>query len=108
MLPGPAVAGGLAVLGGVALRRLGMEFERAWLRSEDNVPVVGDTFVGDRGGVPQSARIGEEIPAVGERRRWVAQQSLRGGPRPARLACSGPGEAGTARLHECFPCRRAS
>ena len=86
MLPGPAVAGGLSVLGGVALWRLGMEFERAWLRSEDNVPVVGDTFVGDRGGVPQSARIGEEIPAVGERRRWVAQQRPRVVRSAARVA----------------------
>ena len=41
-LPGPAVAaGGLAVLGGVTFRRLGIEFERAWLRSYEG-PLLGE------------------------------------------------------------------
>lgn len=49
-----AVAGGIAVLAGVAVWQLGIELERGWLRSEDG-PALGDTFVGHRGDVSQRA-----------------------------------------------------
>jgi hypothetical protein len=76
-LPVSTVAGGLAVLGGVALWQLGIEFERAWMRSYDG-PLGGELGVGD----PES-RLDEPTGASGERR-WVAAQ------RPRRVATAAP------------------
>jgi hypothetical protein len=81
-LPGPALAGGLAVLGGVALWQLGVEFERAWLRSYDG-PLEGETL----GGEPILAARGAEtaVPAAAagaeRERRWVKAQQPRRSPR---------------------------
>jgi len=80
---GPALAGGLAVLGGVALWQLGVEFERAWLRSYDG-PLEGETLAGE----PILAARGAEVAAsaapaaAAEReRRWVKAQQPRRSPR---------------------------
>jgi hypothetical protein len=79
---GPALAGGLAVLGGVALWQLGVEFERAWLRSYQG-PLEGETLAGE----PILAARGAEtaVPAAratAEReRRWVKAQQQRRSPR---------------------------
>jgi hypothetical protein len=75
--PVPAVAGGLAVLGGVALWQLGIEFERAWMRSYDG-PLLGETLPGTGEAVSQPTQIDESIPALGERRRWVRAHHPRG------------------------------
>jgi hypothetical protein len=76
-LPGSALAGGLAVLGGVALWQLGLEFERAWLRSYDG-PLEGETLAGE----PLLAARGSEADAaqaatVERERRWVKAQHPR-------------------------------
>jgi hypothetical protein len=80
-LPVSAVAGGLAVLGGVALWQLGIEFERAWMRSYDG-PLAGEFGVGERAASHPRARHDEQAGA-GERR-WVAAQ------RPRRVATAAP------------------
>ncbi len=84
-LPVPALAAGLAVLGGVAAWQLGMEFERAWLRSCDG-PLPGDTLGGYRDEAPLRALPDQGSAAIGERRRWVARQRPRTAPGAARLA----------------------
>ena len=81
-LRGPAVVGSLAALGGAVVRRLGIEFERAWLRSYDG-PLEGETLAGE----PILAARGAEAaasaaPAAAEReRRWVKAQQPRRSPR---------------------------
>jgi predicted oxidoreductase len=81
-LPAPAVAGGLALLGGVALWQIGIEFERAWIRT-DGGPLIGEHFAGETSGV---AGGGHATAAVAERRRWVDAQQPRVAPRIARIA----------------------
>jgi hypothetical protein len=80
-LPKPAVAGGLALLGGVAVWQLGVEFERAWLRSYDG-PLLGETASGEEIDASRetAAADGERIAERG-RRRWVAGQQQRLAPR---------------------------
>jgi len=80
-LPVSAVAGGLAVLGGVALWQLGIEFERAWMRSYDG-PLGGELGVSDPESQPR-ARLDEPTGASGERR-WIAAQH------PRRVATAAP------------------
>ena len=86
-LPAPAVAvGGLAVLGGVTLRRLGIEFERAWLRSYEG-PLLGDApqeHSEQRGLAGSTAR----STTGGEHRRWVSPHEPRIAPRATRAARS--------------------
>lgn len=77
-----AVVGGLAVLGGVALWQLGIEFERAWMRSYDG-PLEGELGGGDPEPQP-SARPDEPTSASGERR-WVASRQPRRGATPASV-----------------------
>jgi len=84
-MQGTAVAGGLVVLAGVAVWRLGIEFERAWMRSYDG-PMLGDAFVGDGDVAAQHAQIGQAVPATGERRRWVAPHHPRVVRRTGHLA----------------------
>ncbi len=74
-LPVSAVAGGLAVLGGVALWQLGIEFERAWLRSCDG-PLLGELSAGESIENEPCARFGQ-TGSVGRERRWVATQQPR-------------------------------
>jgi hypothetical protein len=76
-----ALAGGLALLGGVAAWQLGVEFERAWLRSSDGL-LAGETL--ER--VSEGAHVDQTPAAGGERRRWVAHERLRLVPGPTRLA----------------------
>jgi hypothetical protein len=80
-LPKPAVAGGLALLGGVAMWQLGVEFERAWLRSCDG-PLLGETPSGDEIDASRqpTAADGERVAERG-RRRWVAGHQQRLAPR---------------------------
>jgi hypothetical protein len=79
-LPGPAVAGGLALLGGVAVWQLGVELERAWLRSFEG-PLEGETLTGGDAEASQRTRAGDERPAEHGRRRWVAGSEPRLTPR---------------------------
>jgi len=68
------------VLGGVALWQLGIEFERAWMRSYDG-PLAGELGVGDPESQPH-ARLDEPAGAGGERR-WIATRQPRRGATPA-------------------------
>jgi hypothetical protein len=80
------VASGAAVLAGVALWKLGIEFERAWIRSYES-PLLGETSIGELVASSQHAQIGQEAPVGGERRRWVASHHARGAaraPHPSR------------------------
>jgi hypothetical protein len=90
--PAPAVAG-LAVIGGVAVWQLGLEFERAWLRSYDG-PLLGETLPApaEMGGMA-SAPAGSEssAPARGGRRRWVAEHHPRRSPRARNGTSSSTG-----------------
>jgi hypothetical protein len=70
-LPLTAVAGGAAVLAGVTLWQLGIEFERAWIRSYDS-PLLGETGVDELHGSPQRSQISQMSPIRAQRRRWVA------------------------------------
>jgi len=84
-LPGPALAGGLVVLGGVALWQLGVEFERAWLRSYD-APLVGESPSGELLEASSPAEPGEQAngrpaEAAPDQRRWVAPRQPRVAPR---------------------------
>jgi hypothetical protein len=69
------------VLGGVALWQLGIEFERAWMRSYDG-PLAGELRVDDRAESRPRALLDEPAGAGGERR-WVAARQLRRGATPA-------------------------
>ncbi len=75
-LPLTAIAGGAAVLAGVTLWQLGIEFERAWIRSYDS-PMLGETAVGALQGSLQHAPTGQANPTGNERRRWVANHDAR-------------------------------
>ena len=83
-LRGPAVASGCAVLGGVAVWQLGIEFERAWLRSYDG-PLLGESFAGHSEETQPQAEIDAAPPARGERR-WVSGHGPRIVPRVTRVA----------------------
>jgi hypothetical protein len=85
-LSGPGIAGGLTAATGVAVWRLGIEFERAWLRSCDGGPLSGDTYVCDRPAAPLHMDTGLTATSNGGRRRWVTtatrqQRSTRGAAR---------------------------
>lgn len=76
--PAPAVAG-LAVIGGVAVWQLGLEFERAWLRSYDG-PLLGETLPAPpetRDAAPERASNESWTRAQDGRRRWVAEHHPR-------------------------------
>lgn len=81
-LPKPAVAGGLALLGGVAAWQLGVEFERAWLRSYEG-PLIGETPAGEEAGASLEFERETARAPSGERgrRRWVAGRQSRLAPR---------------------------
>jgi hypothetical protein len=78
-LPVSAVAGGLAVLGGVALWQLGIEFERAWMRSYDG-PLAGEP---GSGAESQPRALLDEPAGADGKRRWVATQHPRRRATPA-------------------------
>ena len=63
-VPVPALAGGVALLGGVAVWQLGVELERAWLRSYDG-PLEGESQAGERL---------DELHAARERRTATARR----------------------------------
>lgn len=83
-LPMPALAAGLALLGGVAAWQLGVEFERAWMRSYDGA-LPGDALGGERVQAPLLA-LPDQGTAAGEHRRWVSRERPRAAPGAARLA----------------------
>jgi len=86
-LPAPAVAAGsLAVLGGVTLRRLGIEFERAWLRGYDGPQQGESTAAGE---LRRRADTKSENVTASARRRWVSPQQSRIAPRSTRISRSG-------------------
>jgi hypothetical protein len=86
-LPGPAVAaGGLAVLGCMTLRQLGIEFERAWMRSYDG-PLLGELPTGHED-PKRSPHASDADETVSERRRWVSPHEPRIALHTARTARS--------------------
>lgn len=86
-LPGSAVAaGGLAVLGGMTLRRLGIEFERAWLRSYEGP--LSDEAPTEHGEVGCRGEDAGAALSAGARRRWVSPQQSRIAPRASRFSRS--------------------
>jgi hypothetical protein len=83
--PGPVVVGVLAALAGaMALWRLGIEEERAWMRSYDG-PLLGEWIAGETDEQPQAVEAGQTTQAIGARRRWVATNERRV-PGAARVA----------------------
>jgi hypothetical protein len=86
-LPAPAMAaGGLAVLGGVTLHRLGIEFERAWLRSYEG-PLLGESPA-EHGELAGNAGAARTAVSGGRRRRWVSAHEPRIAPRAPRASRS--------------------
>jgi hypothetical protein len=83
-LPLMAVAGGAAVLAGVVLWQLGIEFEREWIRSRER-PVLGEADVNQFLIPRQVGQIGQASSVDGERRRWVANHHVRGATRASHL-----------------------
>lgn len=81
----PAVAAGIAVLGGVAIWQWGIELERAWLRS-DGGPLPGDSLPDQHRQELRAAELDEVLPAIGERRRWVSRHTSRVAPAAAHPA----------------------
>jgi hypothetical protein len=88
--PVPAVAGSLAVLAGVALWQLGIEFERAWIRSY-NGPLLGETLPGASAAVGEQTHLERSTPALGKRRRWVPKHHPRGFTPERNRASAGNG-----------------
>jgi hypothetical protein len=80
-----ALTGGLTVLGGVALWRLGREYERAWMRTYDG-PLLGEQLDGASPQLAHPAQPSEEIPGLDQHRRWVARHHPRGRPGAARMS----------------------
>jgi hypothetical protein len=85
-----AIAGGAALLAGVTLWQLGIECERAWIRSYDS-PMLGETALGGLSGSLQEtcAPVARRDSTEVERRRWVTNADARRmphGPRRTRLA----------------------
>ena len=84
-LRAPAVAGSCAVLGGVAVWQLGIEFDRAWMRSYDG-PLLGESLAVDSDETRLRSEIEAAAPARGKRR-WVSEHDRpRLVPRVTRLA----------------------
>ncbi len=84
-LRGPAMVGGCAVLGGVMVWQLGIEFERAWMRSYDGL-LLGESLAGEGDATQPQAEIDAAPPAGGERR-WVSEHGRpRLVPRVTRVA----------------------
>ncbi|HTD08032.1 MAG TPA: hypothetical protein VK680_03990 [Solirubrobacteraceae bacterium] len=76
------MAGGLAVASGVALWQLGIEFERAWLRSDEG-PLLGEALAEPTGLAGETSQpTGDEhsTEAPDGRRRWVAAHHPRSSP----------------------------
>jgi hypothetical protein len=66
----PAFASGLAILGGVAVRQLGIELERAWMRSY-SAPMLGDPVPAESLAPTQPAHSGQTAATIGRHRRWI-------------------------------------
>lgn len=75
-LPLTAVAASALVLASVTMWQLGLEFERAWLRSYD-MPLLGESGAGKRHGSLQAAHIDQVSPTSLQPRRWVANHDSR-------------------------------
>ena len=84
-LQAPAMAAGIAVLGGVAVWQWGIELERAWLRC-DGGPLPGDSIPDAYRHELRAAELDAALPAIGERRRWVSRHTPRVAPAAARPA----------------------
>jgi hypothetical protein len=85
-LRGPAVLGSCAVLGGAAVWQLGIELERAWMRSYDG-PLLGESLVGDTLDSQRAAEVDAASPATDGERRWVSEHDRpRLVPRVTRMA----------------------
>jgi hypothetical protein len=85
-----AIAGGAALLAGVTLWQLGIECERAWIRSYES-PMLGETGLGGLNSSLQRtcAPIDQLDSTELERRRWVTNADARRmphRPRQTRLA----------------------
>jgi hypothetical protein len=84
-LHAPAVAAGIAVLGGVAAWQWGVELERAWLRCEGG-PLPGDPLGPERREQPRQPEADDGPGAASGNRRWVSRHSPAGAPAAPRLA----------------------
>jgi hypothetical protein len=84
-LQAPAVAAGIAVLGGVAVWQWGLELERAWL-SCDGGPLPGDSLPQEHCDEPSQTEIDQAPATIGERRRWVSRDRPGVAPGTARPA----------------------
>jgi hypothetical protein len=82
----PAVAAGIAVLGGVAAWQWGIELERAWLRCDDGGPLPGDPLGPEPGEQPRQLESDEAPGAASGNRRWVSRHGPAGAPSSSRLA----------------------
>jgi hypothetical protein len=90
--PAPVVAGSLAVIGGVAVWQLGLEFERAWLGSYEG-PLLGETLPEPaRAGDGETGRMdgGRGAGGSGGRRRWVSEHHPRRSPQTRNGTSSNP------------------
>jgi hypothetical protein len=85
-MPVPAVAGGLLIVG-AALWQLGIEFERAWMRSYDG-PLIGETIAEDSSRTAHGTQRARSVQPVGKQRRWVAHHHPRSGFPAAHVARS--------------------
>jgi hypothetical protein len=85
------MAGGLAIAGGVVLWQLGIEFERAWLRSDEG-PLQGEALpepAGAPGETPQPTGGEHSTGTAAGRRRWVPAHHPRSSPQTRNGTSSG-------------------
>jgi hypothetical protein len=99
----PAVAG-LAVIGGVAVWQLGLEFERAWLRSYEG-PLLGETLPALTDTPDVATELadseGSTTGAHDGRRRWVTEHH------PRRLQQTRNGASSSTSWRTAAQARRA-
>lgn len=72
------------MLAGVAVWQLGIEFERAWVRSYD-APVLGEPRIDELLAAPQRDQTALAPGVTGQRRRWVASPHARGAATAPRI-----------------------
>jgi hypothetical protein len=69
----------------VAVWQIGIEFERAWMRSYHG-PLIGERPTGGFDELPEGSPVEARLPPVNERRRWVRGHHPRLATRPMYMA----------------------